>query len=243
MQTDILNKLYCRFADKHTVSRLELFSFLSKEFPDLADKTISWKINQLKAKGILNHLGRGIYSLTKKGEYSPELSSYLKRIFKKVKKELPFINLCVWDSRWFNEFMTHQMFKYYIVVETEKDATDSVFNSLTDFSKKVFLDPDAEIFRRYIVNHQEVIIVKPIISEAPVLEFDNIKVPSLEKLLIDCLIDNDLFAAQQDEFDHIYKSVFQKYFINLNKIRRYARRRDQLIKTRKQNIKVKFNQS
>jgi hypothetical protein len=228
VQDELLKKLFSHFEGKSTVSSVELHSFLNKEFPNLAEKTISWKINQLKSKGIINHLSRGIYSLKNKSDYSPELSSYLKSIYKKVKKDLPFINLCIWDSRWFNEFMTHQLFRYYIVVETEKDATDSVFNSLTDFSKKVFLDPDAEIFRRYIINHQEVIIVKPIISEAPLVEFENIKVPSLEKLLIDCLIDKDLFAAQQDELDNIYKNVFRKYFININKSKRYARRRDQL---------------
>ena len=156
------------------------------------------------------------------------MSPNLRRIYNKVKKELPFINFCIWGSRWFNEFMIHQLFKYHIVVEVEKEAADSVFNTITDFSKYVFLKPDAEIFRRYIINYQEVIIVKSLISESPLQEFDGIKVPCIEKLLIDCLIDNDLFAAQQDELENIYQSVFNKYLINTNKIRRYARRRNQL---------------
>jgi len=201
---------------------------MKTEFPDVAEKTINWKIYQLKTKGILTHISRGVYSLNKKKAFMPELSPNLRRIYNKVKKELPYINLCIWDSRWFNEFMEHQLFKYYIVVETEKEATDSVFNVITDFNKNVFLKPDAEIFRRYIIKHQEVIIVKSLVSESPLQEFDSIKVPCLEKLLIDCLIDVDIFASQQDELDNIYQSVFKKYLININKIRRYARRREQL---------------
>lgn len=228
MTDDFLNKLYSNFDGLPIISIKELFSFIRKEFPELAEKTIHWKINQLKSKGILSHLGRGAYSLSKKLAYTPELSLNLKRIFNKVKKELPFINLCIWDSRWFNEFMIHQIFKFYIVVETEKDATDSVFNTLSDYSKNVFLNPDKEIYSRYIINHDEVIIVKPLISEAPIIEIEKIKIPAIEKLLIDCFIDIDLFAAQQDELDNIYQSLFQKYFVNLNKIRRYARRRNQL---------------
>jgi hypothetical protein len=166
--------------------------------------------------------------MRKKNDFTPELSPYLKRIFKKVKRDLPLINFCVWDSRWLNEFMIHQIFRYYIVVETEKDAADSVFNVLNGFCKNVFLNPDRETFRRYISNYSEVIIVKSLISEAPLLEIENITVPSIEKLLIDCLTDVDLFAAQQDELDNIYQMVFQKYPVNINKISRYARRRGQI---------------
>jgi hypothetical protein len=243
LPTELLNKIFANFPDTSSVSSSELHFFLKKEFPDLADKTISWKINQMKAQGILSHLGRGLYALEKKREYIPELSSYLKRIYKKVKKELPFVDLCIWDSRWLNEFMTQQMFRYYIVVETEKDATDAVFNVLTSFGNNVFLDPDAEIFRRYIVNYQEVIIVRPIISEAPLIEIDTIKVPALEKLLIDSMIDKDIFAAQQDELDNIYETVFQKYFINISKTRRYARRRNQLTEFESKIVKLNLNHS
>jgi hypothetical protein len=228
LAADIINKLYTRFEGNSTFLYTDLFLFIQKEYPGVAHKTIDWKIYELKSKGILVHISRGIYSLQKKGEFTPELTPNLKRIYHRVKKELPYINFCVWDSRWFNEFMVNQIFKYYIVVETEKDTTDSVFNILTDFSKNVFLKPDKEIFQRYIINFDEVVIVKPLISEAPLLEIENIKVPTIEKLLVDCLIDHNFFAAQQDELNHIFQTVFQNYLINLNKMKRYARRRNQL---------------
>ena len=105
----------------------------------------------------------------------------------------------------------------------------------------MFLDPDQELFNRYIVNFDEVVIVKSLISEAPLLEWDKIIIPSVEKLLIDCLIDTDLFAAQQDELDQIFQSVFQKYEVNLNKISRYARRRNQISELEKRINRLNLN--
>lgn len=227
MTANIINKIYTRFEGNSTILYKDLFFFIQKEFPVLAPRTIDWKIYELTTKGILSHISRGIYSLQKKNKFSPELSANIKRIFKRIKKELPYLNLCIWDSRWLNEFMHHQIFRYYIVVETEKDGCDSVFNILSDFNKKVFLNPDKKIFERYIIKNEEVIIVKPLISESPLFEIEKIKVPTLEKLLIDCLIDVDLFAAQQDERNFIYQTAFQKYLINPNQIRRYATRRNQ----------------
>ena len=179
LSSGFLNNLYAHFEGNSTISYKDLFPFIQNEFPSLAEKTINWKIYQLKSKDNLSHISRGIYSLKKKNDYTPELSPFLKRIFNKVKRDLPLINFCVWDSRWFNEFMIHQIFKYYTVVETEKDAADSVFNALNGFSKNAFLNPDKEIFRRYISTYDEVIIVKPLISELTLLDVENIRVPSI----------------------------------------------------------------
>jgi hypothetical protein len=126
--------------------------------------------------------------------------------------------------------MLHQLFKYYLVVEVEKDAAESVFNTMTDFSKKVFLNPTEDIFTRYISNFDEVIIIKSLLTESPIVEIDGIKVAAIEKLLVDCIADKDLFAAQQNEIDFIYRTAFSKFSINTNKLRRYARRRNQFEK-------------
>jgi hypothetical protein len=232
---DIQNKINEHFKEKSQFTSDELREFLIQEYPNAAPKTISWKIYDLKSKGILTHIGRDIYALNHKPIFKPEISAYLKRIYNKITKELPLIKLCVWDSRWLNELMLHQTFKFYLVVEAEKDATESVFNCLTDFSKKVYLNPDKEIFERYISGFDEVIIIKGLVSEAPFDKItldkgknENIQIASLEKLLVDCLIDKDVFSAQQNEINFIYQNAFEKYSINMSKLKRYARRRDRI---------------
>lgn len=240
MNKDIQNKIIEHFKGKTQFTSDELREFLSQEYPTAAPKTISWKIYDLKTKGILTHIGRNIYALNHKPVFTPEISPYLKRIYNKITKELPLIKLCVWDSRWLNELMLHQTMKFYLVVEAEKDATESVFNCLTDFSKKVYLNPDKEIFERYISGFDEVIIIKGLLSEAPLEKViidktkidknknETVQIASLEKLLVDCLIDSELFSAQQNELNFIYQNALEKYSINMSKLKRYARRRDRI---------------
>src|SRR5690606_29179823 len=127
---------------------------------------------------------------------------------------------------WLNDFMRHQPFKHYVVLEVEKDATESVFTFLAEIHKNVFFNPDEEIFDRYIHHQDDVFIVKNMVSEAPLLEKEKIVVPALEKLLVDMLIDTELFSAQQNEKEFIMRTVLEKYTLNELKMRRYAVRRN-----------------
>lgn len=122
--------------------------------------------------------------------------------------------------------MRHQPFKYYTVVEVEKDASEPVFGFLNETTNNVFLNPPEEIFTRYIENLDGVIIVKSLISEAPLAESQKIVIPALEKLLVDMLTDRNLFSAQQNETEYILKTAIEKYAINEKKMKRYALRRN-----------------
>ena len=80
---------------------------------------------------------------------------------------------------------------------------------------------------RYISsNTEEVTIIKNLVTEAPTVNKNNIEIPSLEKILVDIIIDKELFAAQQGELNFIYQSAFKKYAINTAKMKRYAIRRN-----------------
>ena len=208
------------------LSKQRLVDLIKKDFPDWSDNTINMYLSKLKKEGIINSPSRGIYELDSHTPFQPNISTTLKRIFNKIKKEFPYITFCVWDSVWLNDFMRHQPFKHYIVVEVEKDASESVFKFLTETIKNVFFNPNEEIFDRYIHNQDEVIIVKNMVSESPIIEKDKISIPALEKLLVDMLIDTTLFSAQQNEKEFIMRSVMQKYTLNELKMRRYAVRRN-----------------
>jgi len=217
------------FSKKEIITKDELETFLRKSFPHAAKETISWRIHDLKSKGIISNVSRGLYSLKSKRDFEPEISNTVKRLNRRLGKDFPFIQFCLWESKWFNELMVHQLFKNYIVIETEKGVMESVFNSFSDLNKMIYLNPDHEIFELYISNYEEVIIVKPLVSEAPIIINDKgIHLASLEKLLVDALIEKELFASQQNELDNIFTSVFERYNINRSKLKRYARRRNKL---------------
>lgn len=218
------------FSKKEIITKDELEAFLQIFFPNAAKETISWRIHDMKSRGIISHVSRGLYSLKSKKKFEPEISNTVKQINNKIIQEFPFIQFCLWESKWFNEFMVHQLFKNYIVIETEKDVMESVFNAFSDSNSMIYLNPDHDIFELYISNYDEVIIVKQLVSEAPILVNDTgVHIASLEKLLVDTLIEKDLFASQQNELDNIFKSAFERYSLNRNKLNRYARRRNRLV--------------
>ncbi|MFN7704528.1 MAG: DUF6577 family protein [Chryseotalea sp.] len=226
MELAIEKALLDKFDGKKTVSTDEILQFLKKLYPDVAIKTLQWRIYELKKKGILHHVTRGTYSFNQLLEYKPTISRSLKRLYNKINKELPYAPICVWDTRWFNEFTELQLFKHFLVIEAEKDTTEAIHNKLISPNLSVFLNPEKEIFDTYIAYQDEVVIVKSMITEAPISNHENIVCASLEKLLVDCLAEPVMFGAQQNELDTIFKNVFERYTININAMKRYARRRN-----------------
>jgi len=73
-----------------------------------------------------------------------------------------------------------------------------------------------------------VIILKPLISEAPLQPLDRYVTAPLEKILVDLLADQPLFFAYQEELEYIVHTAFDKFIINRDKLRRYARRRNRV---------------
>jgi hypothetical protein len=122
--------------------------------------------------------------------------------------------------------MLHQPGKFFLIVEVEKDATESVFFFMRQNKYSVFLEPTKELLSRYLLNEKETWIVKSLVSEAPTENISGIQSTTIEKLLVDLFCDTVILDAQQgSERDTIFKNVFEKYTVNENKMLRYADRR------------------
>lgn len=227
MAKTIENTIESYFKSNTQLSREELGSLINRDFPELSEGTITVYLSKLKKAGKINNPARGIYSITDKQIFNPEINQNLKKLYNKIHKELPYIEICVWNTKWLSDLMRHQPFKNYTIIEVDKDASEQVFNTVNEFIKNVYINPDKEIFERYISsNTEEVIIIKNLVTESPTVKSNKIEIPALEKLLVDIIIDKELFAAQQGELDFIYKSAFNKYAVNTAKMKRYAIRRN-----------------
>jgi len=177
-------------------------------------------------EGILQRVGRGKFRLGEGRKYIPEISSETKSIFKKLKLAFPYANFCVWNTSVLNEFMQHQPGKYFLLVETDKETTNSVFYFLREIKKSVFIEPTNDILEKYIVNEKEVIVIKSLISEAPTQNIYEVETATIEKMLVDIFCDEVIFSAQQGaERRTIFREAFTKYTINQSKMLRYANRR------------------
>ncbi len=221
-----IEKLNTYFKTQESFKTQEIVEFLNRFEPNLSKTTINWRIFSLVKKGILKRIGRGTFTLEETKYFLPEITSEQKSLQKKIKKEFPFLDLCIWNTSSINEFSIHQTNQYFQIIEVEKEATQSIFIHLKEQKNNVFLEPTKEVFERYITDSKNVIIIKTLITEAPTLNINNIKTSSLEKILVDIFCDKIIFSAYQgNEIKNIYKNAFSKYAINESKLLRYANRR------------------
>lgn len=228
MKTDFNTFVINALREENSVSKKHLVKRILRTFPNLSESSINWRLHKLKTNGNIHSPYYGAYSLKSKQNYTPVIKPSLKRLYNKIKREFGDIELCVWDSHWFDGFLPKPAESGYLIAEVPKEFTEAIFNSLTDLSKKVFLDPDADIYKRYISNNAESIIIKPIISESPILEIENTSVASLEKLLVDSLAEEDsFFFLNECEVGSLFKNVSEKYNLSISKMKRYSKRRSQ----------------
>jgi hypothetical protein len=194
--------------------------------PQIKTTTVNWRIYNLVQLGVLNRIGRGKFVIGEGRLYMPEISSKIKSIHSKLIKEFPYLKICIWNTSSFNEFMIHQPGRFYILIEVEKEATQSVFFFLKENKYSVFVEPTKELIEKYIPYEKETLIVKALVSEAPVQLINKVNIPTLEKMLVDIFCDDLIFAAQQgSEMRTIFQEAIEKYVINENRMLRYANRR------------------
>lgn len=223
----IIEQLKQRFTGQSHITREELFDFYRSFEPDLKEATFTWRIYSLKEKNLLKSVRKGVYTLSVKPQFHPQVEPKLKDIAGKISKQFPAARYCVWSTRWLNEWMIHQPGRFLLLIEVEASATESVFYFLKDGSyKNVFFDPDDTLLERYIYEQTESIIVKTLVTKAPVKKEKKIAIPAPEKILVDLFVERKIFAPfQGSELVHIYNNLYKQYALNITKLLAYAKRR------------------
>lgn len=190
----------------------------------MKETAVNWRIYRLVQSGVLLRIGRGKFTLGEGKNYAPQISSGLKKIYAKLHKQFPCLQICVWHTSLFNELMLHQPGRFYTLAETEKDAMESVFYFLKEHGHNVLLTPSADILSRY--GSKESVIVKSLVSEAPMQKVNDVQTLTLEKMLVDIFCDGTIFAPQQGgEMQNIFHEAYNRYAIHENRMLRYADRR------------------
>lgn len=223
LHTDQLKSI---FKGRHSFDTKDIANFYLKFEPDITVTTINWRIFTLVKTGVLARIGRGVFRIGESHLFMPQVTSEIKRLYDQLHSQFPFLTICIWNTAALNELMLHQPGKFYTMIEVEKDAMDAVFYFLKETEKNLFFDPSDDILSRYASGEQEVLIVKPLVSEAPTQVLQGVNTPTLEKILVDIYCDAVLFAAQQgSEMQHIFMEAFRRYTINESKMLRYADRK------------------
>jgi hypothetical protein len=214
------------FKNKEIFETSELVKFYQEWDPEVKRTTINWRVYHLVQSGVITRIGRGRFAIGENRIYKPQLSTKIKSVHSKLKKEFPYIRMCIWSTAAFNEFMVHQPGRFYILVEVDKDATHSVFYFLKENRFSVFIEPNEDILEKYLPDEKESCIVKSLVSEAPLQTLNSVSSPTIEKMLVDVFSDDVIFAAQQgSEMRTIFQEALSKYTVNVNRMLRYADRR------------------
>jgi hypothetical protein len=180
----------------------------------------------LVKRKIIKRIGTGKFILGHSRIYKPDITGSIIEINTILKKQFPYLDYCIWNTSVFNEFMIHQPGKFYNMVETERDAVESVFYFLKENNYSAYLEPDEEILNKYASGDNSPVIVKPLVTESPALLIDGIKTAGIEKMLVDIFFDDITFASQQgSEMINIFKTALEKYSVSENRMLRYADRR------------------
>ena len=224
----IESSLEDHFCEKDIFTRNELFQYYQLGDNQLHPSTFAWRIYDLKRKGVIKQIGRGLYTLASKINYSHELNANAEKAASQISKNFKHLVFCISDSTWINEFTLHQYSNNFTIVEVEKDFIESVFFNLRQAFQSVFLKPNIDEFDKYITGLKKAIILIPLITRSPIYRAEGKKYynPTLEKMLVDIFTHRTPYLyLTNSEIELTIENAFKKYSINQTTILAYAQRR------------------
>jgi len=228
----IESRLIEEFKNRDSFSREDLFDFFRYFEPDLKEGTFGWRIYDLKSKNIIISIRRGFYVISNKPKYKPAISQEILKLSKKITERFEDVKYCIWNTEWLNEFSIHQSSKKIILIEIEKDFTESLYYELKDsFKYDIFVNPNESTIDFYVSESNQPVIVKKLITRSPISNRTEKKVkfytPLLEKILVDISSEKKLFYFYRgSELKHIYENAINYYTIDFTKLFSYAKRRE-----------------
>lgn len=205
--SDISKKMLALLEKQGEVSAAEFKAMM----PGVPEQTVFSRIRSLERKGLIYESGRGRYSLGAKPVYKAKVSPRMLELNKLLVGEFVGASLCI-----------STLDESNIIVETDRKVVDKMLVFLRGRYLNVFT------FREAIANRsalKDAIVVKALITDSPLVSFEEINAPSLEKTLVDLVADKDFFRLDDEAIHKEFQRAFEVYPINRNRLVRYAGRR------------------
>jgi hypothetical protein len=219
--------VFQHFENGKSFTTSDVYDFFSQAQPDIKRATVNWRIYELVRQGSLKRVGRGTYVLGRETCFSPVLTKKQKTIFFRIKKQFPLIAFCCWHTSALQEFYQHVAGYDFLLLEVEREAIDAVFHFIKESNKDTFKEPSRDIMETLVFDGRDAVIVKSLISEAPLQSVDTVSVPTIEKILVDLVADSEVFFfLQGNEMRTIFARAMEKYTLNRDRLLRYAKRRN-----------------
>ena len=230
MTTKEIIRYFAGLQPEQRFSRKDLLSWMREVglFRDGSEAAINLSLSLMLKNGELIKESWGTYLLPiqKKRLFIPVPSKEIRDINQLLKEEFPYTNICVWDPQIIVPFMQHIPNLNLLIVEIERIAMEPAFNLLQEkvSERRVIFNPSSEDYARYVSGFPS-IIVKPLISQAPLIDFGGINMPRLEKVMVDILGDIEFDFAREGELYTIIENLLSSFDVNYKALYRYADRR------------------
>jgi len=237
-----ISKIKESFPDGSIVDYKTLSRFILENFENKREKNIGFYIFDLVKDNVIYQLNNGMYKLSSKKIFRMEIPESIISYMEPISLEYPEVEICVWESNVFNQFMEMQLFKNQIYIEVEKGFETLVFEKLlksVEFT--ILLKPDFEEINKYSFL-ENVVIIKSLLNKAPTNRKrfakrfgfnvnyhgnqNSISTPKIEKLLVDVFTDSNLYFIGDNERNNFYTNALKTYVVNFKTLFSYARNRN-----------------
>ncbi len=179
--------------------------------PEKPEQTVFSRIRALERKGLIYESGRGRYSLGAKPVYKAKVSPRMLELNKLLVGEFVGASLCI-----------STLDESNIIVETDRKETLRMLDFLRTRYPAVYSLREAVLHKESL---KDAIVVKALVSDAPLVVSDGMSASSLEKILVDIVADKEFFRMSDDALKKEYQRALEVYPINKNRLLRYAGRR------------------
>ena len=180
--------------------------------PGVPEQTVFSRIRALERRGLIYQSGRGRYQLGAKPTYKIEITPKMLELSNLMVEEFVGVNSCICGYD-----------KNVILLEVDKKEVGGILATLRARYTNVYSFKEVIAARDSL---KDAIIVKPLITDSPLLDNDGVSVPALEKKLVDLIADRDFFRLDDRTLQREFQRAFEVYPINRNRILRYAGRRN-----------------
>lgn len=191
-------------ATKSALTTADFFTVMS----DCPAQTVYSKIRSLVQKGRLQTIGHGMYVVGASPEYKEYVSPWMEEVSRYLIEYCSGINHCV------------RLCRGNLFVEVNKPDIKAVSAVLKKGFPKVV---EYNQVKDMVDVLDGAIIIRQMVTEAPIIKQEGCFIPSLEKSLVDDIAEGFITEA---ELQRNFQRAFEVYPVNKSTLLRYASRRN-----------------
>ena len=191
----------------------------------ISQTTLNWHLQKLVNEGKIFRIGRGQYSSQGRQLFKENPDEELVSLHSNLIEQYPNVRCCLYMGTILSPLLHHLSYNALTYVEVDKELTEILFHKLQEGGETVYLKPSRDVMRNYVDIGKRGIIIKPLITGSPTTKKMGVPMPTLEKLLVDTLCDEDFSYLQGGEWYYMMEMAASMYTINTSRLLRYAGRR------------------